>query len=258
MPGSKRGLSVVIITFNEEHNIGDCITSVKGIADEIVVVDSFSTDGTKAICLAHGVRWYENDFAGHVEQKNLAASLASYSHILGIDADERVSDVLAESILKEKEAGFPADGYTMNRFNNYCGKWIRYGGWYPERKLRLWKKETGKWQGDNPHDKLVLMQGNKSAHLSGDLLHYSFRSFSEHVIQMNKFSNIAANTLYNKGRKPSGAKPMLSGFWAFFNGYIVRLGFLDGFYGYVIARNNSMYSFYKYAKLNELHKRKNA
>jgi glycosyltransferase involved in cell wall biosynthesis len=256
MVNSTYGLSVVIITFNEERNIGDCLASVKDLADEIIVVDSFSTDGTKSICSSYNVRWVENPFPGHIEQKNLAASLASFSHVLSLDADERVSNELAASILREKKAGFPSVGYTMNRFNNYCGQWIRHGGWYPEKKLRLWKKDAGKWQGDNPHDKFELFEGKKPSHLKGDLLHYSFRSFSEHVNQMNKFSSIAAKTLFDKGRQPSVLKPLLSGFWAFFNGYVIHMGFLDGFYGYVIARNNGMYSFYKYAKLNELHKGK--
>lgn len=257
MEALKTGLSVVIITFNEERNIGDCLDSVKEVADEIVVVDSLSTDQTGTVCRQYGVRWVEQPFPGHIEQKNLAASLASYSHILSLDADERLSDGLRQSILREKELGFPAPGYRMNRFNNYCGQWIRHGGWYPEPKLRLWKKDSGKWQGDNPHDKFELFGGEQPAHLKGDLLHYSFRSFSEHLNQMNKFSNIAAQTLYKKGRKPSFVKPFLSGFWAFFNGYFIQLGFLDGFYGFVIARNNAMYSFFKYAKLNELHKGNN-
>jgi glycosyltransferase involved in cell wall biosynthesis len=257
MPELAYGLSVVIITFNEERNIGDCLASVKEVADEIIVVDSLSTDSTKSICNSYNVRWVENPFPGHIEQKNLAASLALFSHVLSLDADERLSDYLRKTILQEKKTGLPAAGYTMNRYNNYCGQWIRHGGWYPERKLRLWKKDYGKWEGDNPHDKFVLFNGEKPLHLKGDLLHYSFRSFSEHVVQMNKFSSIAAKTLFIKGRKPSVIKPFLSAFWAFFNSYFFRLGFLDGIYGYVIASNNAMYAFFKYAKLNELHKGKN-
>lgn len=256
MEQTKAGLSVVIITFNEEHNIGDCLGSVREVADEIIVVDSFSIDRTKDICHSYGVRWVENPFRGHIEQKNFAASLASFSHVLSLDADERLSDFLRQSILLEKQNGFSFTGYTMNRFNNYCGQWISRGGWYPDKKLRLWKKDSGQWKGDNPHDKFELNDGIKPGHLKGDLLHFSFRSFSEHVTQMNKFSSIAAHTLFKKGRKPSVLKPFLSAFWAFFNGYLLRLGFLDGLYGYVIARNNAMYAFYKYAKLNELHKGK--
>lgn len=254
MNTASQGISAVIITFNEERNIGDCLASLKGVADEIIVVDSLSTDATKTICASHGVRWVEQPFLGHVEQKNLAASHARYSYVLSLDADERLSESLRQSILREKAKGLGAEGYIMNRFNNYCGQWIRHGEWYLEYKLRLWKQASGQWRGDNPHDRFELDSGAKPAKLKGDILHYSFRSLTEHLTQMNKFSTIAAQTLFKKGRKPSMVKPFLSGFWAFFNGYFLRLGFLDGLYGYIIARNNAMYSFFKYAKLNELHK----
>jgi glycosyltransferase involved in cell wall biosynthesis len=246
-------LSVVIITFNEERNIGDCLASVKSVADEIIVVDSLSTDKTKEICLPYWVRWIENPFPGHVEQKNMAANLATSDYVLSIDADERLSKKLQNEILQAKEKGFAAESYEMNRLNNYCGKWIKHGEWYPEYKLRIWKRGVGKWGGDNPHDKFELSGGRKPQRLAGDLLHYSFRNFSEHIAQMNKFSSMAADTLFAKGKKPDYSKPFLSAFWAFFYGYFLRFGFLDGFFGYVIARNNAMYSFFKYAKLNELH-----
>jgi glycosyltransferase involved in cell wall biosynthesis len=248
------GISAVIITFNEERNIGDCLTSLQGIADEIIVVDSLSTDATKAICEAFKVRWVDQAFLGHVEQKNLAAGLAKFSYVLSLDADERLSDGLRQAILREKKNGFRSEGYIMNRFNNYCGQWIRHGEWYPEYKLRLWKNARGLWQGDNPHDRFELHSGAKPSKLKGDILHYSFRTLTEHLTQMNKFSTIAAQSLFKRGKKSSKLKPFLSGFWAFFNGYFLRLGFLDGIYGYIIARNNAMYSFFKYAKLNELHK----
>lgn len=247
-------LSVVIITLNEEKNIEECIQSVKEIADEVLVVDSFSTDGTEDICRRYGVRFVQNKWEGIVAQRNFAQALAEGSVLLNLDADERVSPELAKSILKEKELGFPCKGYTMNRFNNYCGKWIKHGVYYPDRKLRLYYKDAGKVEGSNPHEWVRLHDKFPVKKLSGDILHYSFRTFSEHVGQMNKFSSIAAQSLFAKGRKPSKLKPLLSGFWAFFSTYIMRMGFLDGIYGYVIARNNAMYAFFKYAKLNELHK----
>jgi glycosyltransferase involved in cell wall biosynthesis len=256
MKAVNHGISVVIITYNEERNIGDCLESVKELADEIIVVDSFSTDSTQSICKAYHVRWIEQSFLGHVEQKNLAAGLATFSYVLSLDADEVVSNALSAAILREKENGFSSIAYTVNRFNNYCGQWIRHGKWYPEYKLRLWRNGCGKWQGDNPHDRFVVSSPAKTVLLKGDLLHFSFRSLSDHLSQMNKFSTIAAQTLFKKGKKPSLLKPFLSSFWAFFDGYFLRLGFLDGFYGYVIARNNAMYAFFKYAKLNELWKGK--
>lgn len=256
MENNTNSLSVVIITFNEERNIEDCLVSVKSVADEIIVVDSLSNDRTKEICALYGVRWIENPFPGHVEQKNLAANLATCDYVLSLDADERLNPKLIEEILLGKIKGFTAEGYVINRLNNYCGKWIKHGEWYPEYKLRIWKRGSGMWGGDNPHDRFELASGSKPKKMSGDILHYSFRSFSEHITQMNKFSSIAAETLYAKGRKPDYFKPFLSSFWAFFNGFFLRLGFLDGFFGYVIARNNAMYSFFKYAKLNEFHKLK--
>ena len=249
-------LSVVIITLNEEKNIEDCLLSVKEVADEILVVDSFSTDRTEEICVRFGARFVQNKWAGIVAQRNFAQNLAVNPVLLNLDADERLSPELAASILKEKQKGFPLKGYSMNRFNNYCGRWIKHGVYYPDRKLRLYHKDSGRVEGSNPHEWVELNGDFPVKKLQGDLLHFSFRSFSEHIAQMNKFSTISAETLYARGRKPSAIKPFLSAFWAFFNSFIIRLGFLDGIYGYVIARNNSMYAFFKYAKLNELHKRK--
>ncbi|MCU0403378.1 MAG: glycosyltransferase family 2 protein [Chitinophagaceae bacterium] len=249
-------LTVVIITFNEERNVEDCLKSVKDVADEILVVDSFSTDRTEKICEAYGARFVQNKWEGIVAQRNFAQSLASHPVLLNIDADERLSAELAASIMQEKKRGFPMKGYTMNRFNNYCGQWIRHGNYYPDRKLRLYHKNAGRVEGANPHEWVQLNENYPVQKLHGDLLHYSFRTFSEHVAKMNLFSSVAAQTLFTRGRKPSYIKPILSAFWAFFYALIIRRGFLDGYYGYVIARNNAMYSFYKYAKLNELHKGK--
>lgn len=247
-------LSAVIITLNEEKNIEDCLKSVCGVADEILVVDSFSTDGTEQICLKYGARFIQNKWEGIVKQRNYAQLQASHPVLLNLDADERLSPGLIASIIKEKEKGFPMKGYCMNRFNNYCGKWIKHGVYYPDRKLRLYHKDAGKVEGSDPHEWVQLNSNYKVEKLSGDILHYSFRSFAEHIAQMNKFSSVSAHTLFKRGRRPSVIKPFLSAWWAFFNTFFLRLGFLDGIYGYVIARNNAMYAFFKYAKLNELHK----
>ena len=130
-------LSAVVITFNEEKKIEQCILSLKKVADEIVVVDSFSSDNTMAICEKLGIKTVQHAFGGYIEQKNFALNHATHKMVLSLDADEMLSDKLVESILAEKQKDFPADGYTMNRLNNYCGKWIRHCGWYPDRKLRL-------------------------------------------------------------------------------------------------------------------------
>jgi glycosyltransferase involved in cell wall biosynthesis len=249
-------LSVVIITLNEEKNIAECLRSVLPVADEILVVDSFSTDATEAICTSMGARFVQHAWSGIAAQRNFAQDLASHPVLLNLDADERLSEKLATSILQEKQKGFPHKGYKMNRFNNYCGKWIRHGVYYPDRKLRLYHKNAGRVAGSDPHEWVQLHENFPVKKLEGDILHYSFRTFSEHVAKMNRFSSVAAQTHYERGRKPSVLKPFFSSWWAFVHSYLIRLGFLDGLCGYVIARNNAMYAFFKYAKLNELYKNK--
>jgi glycosyltransferase involved in cell wall biosynthesis len=246
-------LSATIITFNEEKKIGRCLQSLKGVVDEIVVVDSLSTDKTREICLSHQVIFIENPFPGYIEQKNFALSKATHSHVLSLDADEYLSEELSGSILKEKEKGFPSDGYTMNRYNFYCGKWVRHGTYYPDRKLRLLNVQKGNWGGQNPHDKIIMQEGATFQQLKGDLLHYTYQSIEEHNKQTDRFSTIAAKALFDKGKKPSYTKLLLNPAWAFFKGYFIKLGFLDGFAGYMIARFTAIQSFLKYAKLIRLH-----
>lgn len=247
-------LTAVVITYNEERNITDCLLSLQAVADEILVVDSYSTDATVAICRQLGARVLQHTWEGIVAQRNYAQAMATHAVVLNIDADERLSPALQASIMAEKQKGFPQKGYSMNRLNNYCGQWIRHGNYYPDRKLRLYHKAIGHVEGAEPHEWVTLQPGSKVQHLQGDLLHYSFRSLAEDVEKMNRFTSLAAQTLFKRGRKPSYSKPLLSAVWSFCNGYILRLGFLDGWYGYTIARCNAMYAFYKYAKLNELYK----
>ncbi len=247
-------LSVTIITFNEERHIDRCLRSVKGVADEVVVVDSLSTDKTKEICLAHSVVFIEQRFLGYVEQKNLALSKASFDHVLSLDADEALSDELAASVIREKGKGFPADGYTMNRFNYYCGKWIRHGTYYPDRKLRLLDTNKGKWGGQNPHDKIMMQESATINHLYGDLLHYTYQTIEQHANQMEKFSTIAAKALFDKGEKPSYFKMVINPGWAFIKGYLLKCGFLDGAEGFRIARFTARQSYLKYVKLIRLHR----
>ena len=249
-------LSVVIITFNEEKNIARCLDSVQNIADEIVVVDSFSKDRTKEICEKYPVRFIEHPFDGHIEQKNWAKEQATYDYVLSLDADEAVSTKLEESIQKQKNNLEAADGYYFNRFTNYCGKWIRHCGWYPDRKLRLWNRQKGKWGGENPHDRFELNEGTKIQFLKGDLLHYSFYSIEQHMETINKFSSISAGFRFRKGLKFSIFKMFFSPLWKFFTSYFIKGGFRDGFYGYVICRNSAHSSFLKQVKLYQLWKEK--
>jgi glycosyltransferase involved in cell wall biosynthesis len=246
-------LSVVIITYNEERNIGRCLDSVKDIADDIVVVDSFSTDGTEKICLEHGVRFIRHAFDGHIEQKNWAISQARYPHILSLDADELLSDSLKRSIREVKE-NWVFDGYYFNRLTNYCGKWIRYSSWYPSRKLRLWDSRKGRWGGMNPHDHFILEKGANRKFLKGDLLHYSYYSIHQHIEQINRFSDIAAKSFFSVGRKASWFNIVFHPMWRLFRDYIIKFGFLDGFFGLVISINSAHETFLKYSKLRKLNR----
>lgn len=249
-------LSVVIITYNEEHNIGRCLDSIEGIADDVVVLDSFSTDKTEEICKAKGARFFQHAFDGHIEQKNRAITHAAYPHILSLDADEALSDELKRSILEVKNS-WTHDGYYLNRLTNYCGKWIRHSGWYPDKKLRLWDSRKGEWRGTNPHDKYELFEGDKNtAKLKGDILHYSFYSIDEHVKQADYFSTIAAQARFAKGEKTNFLLLSTALQIKFTKHYFLKSGFLDGFYGFVIAMISGYTVFLKHAKLRELWKNK--
>jgi glycosyltransferase involved in cell wall biosynthesis len=249
-------LSATVITFNEEEKIGRCLESLRDVADEIIVVDSLSTDRTKELALAHPVTFIDQPFLGYIEQKNFALSKATHKHVLCLDADEAVSEELKRSILREKQNGFTADGYTMNRFNFYCGQWIKHGTYYPDRKLRLLDTGKGKWGGQNPHDKIILQDGARISHLQGDLLHYTYRSVEEHRRQMERFSTIAAKAMFDKQKTASYAKLFINPVWAFLKGYFIKLGWLDGRAGFRIARFTALQSYLKYSKLLELYKEK--
>ncbi len=240
-------LSVVIITFNEERNIGRCLKSVKHIADEIVVVDSFSTDKTRAICKSYGVKFIEHPFEGHIRQKNFAISQATYPHQLSLDADEALSGELKAEIARVKE-NWQQDGYRMNRLSNYCGKWIKHSGWYPDTKLRLYDSHKGNWIGMDPHDKYQSGQGSSIGKLKGDILHYTYYTVEEHILQANKFSTIAANELVLMGKRIYFFKLFLNPIAKFIRNYFLHLGFLDGFYGFLICRITANETFLKYIK----------
>ncbi|PKP11802.1 MAG: glycosyltransferase family 2 protein [Bacteroidetes bacterium HGW-Bacteroidetes-4] len=249
-------LSVVIITLNEEKNIARCIKSVAPIADEVLVVDSYSSDNTKTICHELGVNFVEHPFDNFVAQKNFADQSARYNHILSIDADEELSEQLLASIKKVKE-NFTADAYEFNRLNNYCGKWIKHSGWYPDRKLRLYDRTKGHWGGVKIHEKIEMQAGTSTAFLNGNLLHYSYTSVQDHISQANRFSTLGAESSINKGRKANLIKVVLFPFWRFIRNYLLKLGFLDGYYGFVVCIIISHENFLKYVKMLELQKNKN-
>jgi glycosyltransferase involved in cell wall biosynthesis len=245
-------ISVVIITLNEEKNIERCLRSVVDVADEILIVDSYSTDQTEEICKRYNARFVLHKFEGYIEQKNWATSQAQYDHVLALDADEALSDELIKSIKKVKE-NWTHDGYSFNRLTNYCGKWIRHTSWYPSRKLRLWDRRKGCWDGINPHDKFIMVKGSNISHIKGDLIHYSFYTINQQINQINRFTDILAKAYHQRGLKANYLWHIIfHPLWRFVRDYIIKLGFLDGLYGFVISVNSAFEVYLKYLKLHKI------
>ncbi len=246
-------LSGIIITFNEEENIGRCIESIKDVCDEILIVDSFSTDRTKDIALSHNARFIENPWKGFLDQKNFAQDSASFDYVLQLDADEELSEELKKSIQSVKN-NWNYDGYIFNRFTNYCGKWIRHSGWYPDAKLRLYDRRKGKWDGLDPHPSVSIDSESNTQHIKGDLLHYSYVNYEDHINRSAKYAKQAAIAMHTLGKKPSNFKLIFSPAFRFFNSFILRGGFKDGFEGLIICKTASYYTFLKYMYLKLIHK----
>jgi glycosyltransferase involved in cell wall biosynthesis len=245
-------LSAVIITFNEERNIQRCIESLLPVADEIIVVDSFSTDRTEEICKLYGIKFFQNVFEGHIEQKNIALLKANHEWILSVDADEALSETLQKAIKKSLEAP-QFDAFAMNRLTNYCGKWVKYCGWYPDTKVRLVKKNKAHWTGTNPHDKLELKEKSQVCSLQGDLLHYSYYTKEDHFKQIEYFGNISAKELFLKGKNISVFLLYLKVITQFFKSYFVKMGFLDGKTGWLISSRSAYATLRKYQILRKMH-----
>lgn len=248
-------ISVVIITYNEERNIRRCLESVMPIADEIIVVDSLSTDRTEQICAELGVQFVKQKFLGYIEQKNYALKFAENEYVLSLDADEALSDELKNSLLEVKN-NFSTQGYTMNRLTNYCGKWVRHCGWYPDRKLRLFNHKLGKWGGINPHDEFKFTQNEDIKHLQGDLLHFSYYTIDDHYKQVEKFTDIAAKAYFDNGKKAYLLKLWISPVVKFIRDYVFLLGFMDGVTGLRICYISAMATYMKYYKLRKMIKGK--
>ncbi|SHJ52944.1 glycosyltransferase family 2 protein [Aquimarina spongiae] len=249
-------LSGVIITFNEERKIEACLASLKNVVDEIIVVDSFSTDRTEEICLSYGATFIKQEFLGYKDQKNFAVAQATYDHIISLDGDEALSPELQESILALK-SNWTKDGYYMNRFNNYCGQWINHSDWYPDKKLRAFIRGKGEWTGNRIHEKFKLYNNKASGKLKGDILHWNYPTYSAHNLQIEKFSSISARSYYELGKKATLWNILFNPTWAFFKAYFLRLGFLDGVNGFIICAQTANLTFLKYIKLREIIKSEN-
>jgi glycosyltransferase involved in cell wall biosynthesis len=242
-------LSVIIITFNEEKNIGRCLESIQGIADDVVIVDSFSSDATESISKKYDINFISRKWEGYSETKNFANSQAKHDWILSLDADEALSEELRKSILKAKEEK-ELKIYKFHRLTNYCGSWIKHCGWYPDTKIRIFDRRITKWEGII-HEKLVINSDQNAILLKGDCLHYSYYSMEQHYMQAQKFTDIAAKELFDKGQTASIIKLMISPAVKFIRDYFINLGFLDGEAGYIVCRISAYATYLKYKKLRD-------
>lgn len=244
-------LSVVIITYNEEKNIARCLDSVQGIADDIVVVDSFSSDQTPEICSGYKLNFIQCKWEGYSATKNFANNVARFNWILSLDADEALSDELRASILKIKQ-GDQLLTCEFNRLTNYCGSWIRHGGWYPDKKIRIFDRSIARWTG-LIHEELTFAQPVQVRHLAGDCLHYSYYTKAQHYRQADNFTTLAAKDLYEKGKKASLLRLLISPVIKFIRDYFFKLGILDGAAGYTVSKISAYATYQKYKKLRTLY-----
>lgn len=249
-------ISAIVITQDEERNMARCLASLQGVADEVIVVDSGSTDATESICRQYGARFEHHDWAGYSGQKNYANSLASHPWTLSIDADEALSPALRATLLQLKEHSLRNDSvYQCHRLSNFCGSWIHHCGWYPDTKIRLWPTGHAQWHG-TIHEELIHDQCPNTVTLKGDLLHYTFYTLDEMTQRHRRYYLLAAQSAYQAGRRASMAAVVLKPLWSFLRGYVLLGGFLDGYAGYLVCRMNAHYTFMKYATLRELAKTK--
>lgn len=250
-------LSAVIITFNEERNIERCIRSLGKVADDIVVLDSFSQDKTQTICeqltAEFPVRFFQKEWINYSVNKNHLNKLAKYDYLLSIDADEALDEQLEKEILQRKQGGL-SGAYRVNRLTNYCGKWIKHSGWYPDIKTRIFSRKDAEWAGEYVHETLEFKKSVTEQLLPGHLLHYSYYSGEDHRSRADRYSALTAKKMHAKGKKASLLKPYLSALARFVSMYIFKLGILDGVMGFRIARISAASNIFKYKELRRLNK----
>lgn len=241
-------LSVILITRNEEANIADCLASVS-FASEIVVVDSGSTDRTVEIAQAAGAKAIRtSDWPGFGAQKNRALAHATREWVLSLDADERVSAALREEILAAIRENNPRfAGWDMPRRSSICGHYMAHSGWYPDRVIRLFRRERGRFSDDRVHERVIV--DGAVGHLRGDLLHTTYPDLETMLRKLDRYSSDSARAMRDRGARGSFGGALLRGLWAFVRTYVLRLGFLDGRMGLVVAISVAETTYYKYLKL---------
>lgn len=248
-------ISAAIITLNEERNLPRALASLVGVVDEIVVVDSGSTDGTQAIAEAAGARFIPHSWEGYARQKNFAAAKAAHDWVLSLDADEALTPELRGELeaLRSTTPGSIA-GYTMPRLAHYCGRWIRHSGWYPDRKVRLYDRRRARWTGEYVHESVHVdgTSGSAVAALKGDLLHYTCDTLEQHRRTVDRYTSLAAQEAQARGKRGALLGMLVLPPWKFVETYLFRAGFLDGAAGLTIARMAAYYVYLKYAKLRQL------
>ncbi len=247
-------VSVTIITLNEEANLKACLESV-GWADEIIVVDSQSEDQTVQIARAFGCRVFVNPWPGHQEQKNVAVDHASHDWILSVDADERLTPEIQREVRKIISDLNSLDGYAFPRRNYFLGKWMRHGGWYPDRVLRLFRKSRGRFGGTNPHDKVIIPSG-RVGHISYPIIHLTYTSLDQYLKKQDSYSRIGAEELFKKGRMKKVTPLSLTGGFIgkFLETYLWKLGCLDGLHGLIASLGGAYFVMLRRARVWELNR----
>jgi len=245
-------LSVCIICFNEEQNIGRCLESAK-CADEIIVVDSMSQDNTTRIAHQYTEAVFQRAWTGYVDQKNFALSKAHCDWVLSVDADEEIPSALRDEILAEIIRADAKDGYRIPRRSFYQGRWINHSGFYPDRQLRLFRRDRGKWIGGRVHERVDIK--GSVAELKNDLLHYPYNGvISGHIQTVDGFTTLIAKDMYEEGKRCHLALVLFRPLYKFIEVYFLKLGLLDGLAGFIIAITSAYTIFVRYIKLRELEK----
>lgn len=246
-------ISVVIITRNEEKRLEPALKSVAEIASEIVIVDSFSTDDTLKIARKYSKKVFRREWTNFADQKNYANSKASLPWILSLDADERLSPALRKEILGLRAVEPEADAFSMPRQVFYLGKWIRHSGWYPDRKIRLFRKDKCHWEGEYVHERLRV--DGKTQKLAGAIHHFTYEDVRDHLDRINVFSGLGAQKLYAAKKKCRWFHLVFLPLFRFLKSFLWKAGFLDGYAGFVIAMLHGYAVFVRYVKLREIWKK---